>query len=118
MAQKRPREAIVPLEDAACRSANPELETYLAIALREIGRTDEALVWLYRAIERQPVYARAFQELGNLLRAKRRYVEADSCSNTAWKQRLRCRNCRSRREAFASTAPTHLARRSHSRALS
>src|SRR5882762_2198983 len=34
MAQKRPREAIVPLEDAACRSANPELETYLAIALR------------------------------------------------------------------------------------
>ena len=78
MAQKRPREAIVPLEDAACRSANPELETYLAIALREIGRTDEALVWLYRAIERQPVYARAFQELGNLLRAKRRYVEAKS----------------------------------------
>jgi tetratricopeptide (TPR) repeat protein len=78
MAQKRPREAIAPLEEAARHSANPELETRLAIALREIGRTDEAVAWFYRAIERVPVYARAFQELGNLLRTKRRYVEAES----------------------------------------
>jgi tetratricopeptide (TPR) repeat protein len=77
MAQKRPREAVAPLEEAARRNGNPELETHAAIALREIGRTDEALAWLYRAIERQPVYPRAFEELGNLLRAKRRFVEAE-----------------------------------------
>src|SRR5215471_15454553 len=70
MAQKRPREAIAPLEEAARHSANPELETRLAIAFREIGRADEAVAWLYRAIERAPLHARAFQELGNLLRAK------------------------------------------------
>jgi tetratricopeptide (TPR) repeat protein len=78
MAQRRPREAVAPLEEAARHNANPELETQLAIALREIGRTGEAVTWLNRAIERQPAYARAFQELGNLLRAKRRYVEAET----------------------------------------
>jgi tetratricopeptide (TPR) repeat protein len=78
MGQKRPREAVAPLEEAARHSPNPELETHLAIALREIGRTDEAVAWLYRAIEHQPAYARAFQELGNLLRAMRRYVEAET----------------------------------------
>jgi len=78
MGQKRPREAVAPLKEAARRSPNPELETHLAIALREIGRTDEALAWFYRAIERQPAYARAFQELGNLLRAMRSYVEAET----------------------------------------
>src|SRR5215831_6209069 len=78
MAQGRPREAVAPLEEAARHNANPELETHLAIALREIGRTDEALAWLHRTVERQPAYARAFQELGNLLRAKRRYAEAES----------------------------------------
>ena len=76
LGQKRPREAIAPLEAAARHRADPELETYLAMALCEIGRTEEALAWFYRAIERQPAYARAFQELGNLLRAMRRYAEA------------------------------------------
>ena len=78
MGQKRLREAVAPLEEAARHSANPELETHLAIALREIGRTEEAVVWLYRAIERQPAHARAFQELGNLLRTMRRYAEAEA----------------------------------------
>jgi tetratricopeptide (TPR) repeat protein len=78
MAQRRPREAIAPLEEAARHIADPELETRLAIALRETGRTDEAVAGFYRAIERVPVCARAFQELGQLLRAKRRYVEAES----------------------------------------
>jgi tetratricopeptide (TPR) repeat protein len=77
MAQTRVHEAISPLEEAARRSASPELETRLAMVLREIGRTDEALTWLYRAIEGQPVCVRAFQELGNLLRAKRCYLEAE-----------------------------------------
>lgn len=78
MGQGRPREAVVPLEEAARHSSNPELETHLAIALREIGRGDEAVRWLNRAVERQPAYPRAFQELGNLLRAKRRYAEAET----------------------------------------
>src|SRR5215468_7533000 len=78
MGQGRPREAVAPLEEAARQSANPEVETHLAIALREIGRADEALASLYRAVERQPPFPRAFQELGNLLRAKRRYAEAES----------------------------------------
>jgi len=34
------------------------------------------------------------QELGNLLRAKRRYVEAESVLKRAWKQRPRRRNSR------------------------
>jgi Flp pilus assembly protein TadD len=76
--QQRPREAIAPLEAAARESADPELETHLAIALREIGRTDEAAKWLYRAIERQPAYIQAFQELGTLLHARRSYAEAET----------------------------------------
>jgi tetratricopeptide (TPR) repeat protein len=78
MGQKRPREAVAPLEEAARRSPNPELETYLALALRETGRIDEALAWLHRAIERRPAHPRAFQELGNLLRATRRYADAET----------------------------------------
>jgi tetratricopeptide (TPR) repeat protein len=78
MGQKRPREAVAPLEEAARNSADPELETHLARALREIGRADDALKWLYRAIEREPAHARAFQEAGDLLRALRRYAEAEA----------------------------------------
>jgi tetratricopeptide (TPR) repeat protein len=78
LGQKRPREAVAPLEAAARNSASPEVETHLAVALREIGRPAEALEWLHRAIERQPAYARAFQELGDLLRAQCRYAEAEA----------------------------------------
>src|SRR5215471_8296134 len=78
MGQNRPREAVGPLEEAARRSANPELETHLAIALREIGRSSDALAWLYRAIEHHQAYVRAFYELGMLLRAMRRYTEAET----------------------------------------
>src|SRR5260370_19980308 len=46
MAQRRPREAIVPLEEAARHSPSPELETRLAISLREIRPTDEAAAWV------------------------------------------------------------------------
>src|ERR1700678_3178891 len=81
LGQKRPREAIAPLEEAARNGANPELETHLAKALREIGRAAEALTWLYRAIERLPAYASAFQELGDLLRSMRRYAEAATVLN-------------------------------------
>jgi Flp pilus assembly protein TadD len=78
LGQKRPREAVAPLEEAARNSADPELETHLAVALGKAGRSDDALKWLYRAIERRPAYARAFQELGSLLHAMRRYAEAET----------------------------------------
>jgi tetratricopeptide (TPR) repeat protein len=81
LGQQRPREAIAPLEEAARNGANPELETHLAKALREIGRPAEAVTWLYRAIERQPAYASAFQELGDLLHSMRKYAEAATVLN-------------------------------------
>jgi Tfp pilus assembly protein PilF len=72
LAQQRPREAV------ARASANPEVKTHLAIALRKIGRPAEALKWLYLAVEREPPYARAFQELGDLLRTQCKYAEAEA----------------------------------------
>jgi tetratricopeptide (TPR) repeat protein len=78
MAQRRPREAVAPLQQAARVNGNPEIETHLAIALRETGNNDDALTWLYRAVERRPAWPRAFQELGDVLRAKRRYAEAET----------------------------------------
>jgi tetratricopeptide (TPR) repeat protein len=74
--QGRLREAVAPFEEAVRHSSDPEHETHLALALRAVGRSDEAEAWLTRATERRPVYPRAFLELGNLLRAKRRYAEA------------------------------------------
>src|SRR5260221_4419218 len=62
MAQRRPREAIAPLEEAPRHSADPELETRLPIAFRETGRTDEAAAWFYRPIEWLPHYALAFHD--------------------------------------------------------
>ena len=44
--QKRPREAVVPLAEAARAAANPLLETHYALALRDVGRRDEAIDWL------------------------------------------------------------------------
>jgi tetratricopeptide (TPR) repeat protein len=78
LAQRRPREAIAPLTEATRLAANAEVETHLAIALRDTSRSDDAITWLFRAVDRQPALPRAFQELGELLRAKRRYAEAEA----------------------------------------
>src|SRR5215510_16613282 len=43
--QKRPREAVLPLADAARDSTDPLLETHYALALRDVGRKDEAIEW-------------------------------------------------------------------------
>ena len=45
-------------------SHDPEIETQLAIALRQAGQTDKALIWLKRAAKRMPPFAAAFHELG------------------------------------------------------
>jgi tetratricopeptide (TPR) repeat protein len=65
--QQRPEQALAPLEKAARARQDPEIETQLAIALRQLGRADDALVWLRRATKRRPACSVAFHELGFLL---------------------------------------------------
>ncbi len=74
--QGRADEAVAPLEKAARASRDPEIETQLAIALRQVGQSDKALIWLKRAIKRMPPFAPAFHELGYLLHSLDRSGEA------------------------------------------
>ena len=74
--QNRPRQALTPLEKAARARQDPEIETQLAIALRRVGRTDDALARLRRATKRRPAYPFAFHELGFLLSSLHRTDEA------------------------------------------
>ena len=74
--QDRVAEAITPLEDAVRTLRNPETETLLAIALRRMGRNEDALSRLKRAIKRRPPFGAAFHELGYLLFSMERYSEA------------------------------------------
>ena len=74
--QGHPRQAVTPLERAARASQDPSIETQLAIALRQSGRTDDALARLQRATKRRPAYPAAFHELGFLLFSLHRIDEA------------------------------------------
>jgi tetratricopeptide (TPR) repeat protein len=74
--QGRHADAIAPLEAAARTLRDPALDTQLAIALREAGRTDDALSRLKRAVKREPPYVFAFHELGFLLYSLGRTDEA------------------------------------------
>ena len=74
--QGHPRQAVTPLERAARASQDPTIETQLAIALRQTGRTDDALARLQRATKRRPAYPAAFHELGFLLFSLHRIDEA------------------------------------------
>ena len=74
--QDRAQVAIAPLETAARSSHDPEVETRLAIALSRVGRRDDALSHLKRAIKRRPPFAPAYYELGGLYIAVRRLDEA------------------------------------------
>jgi tetratricopeptide (TPR) repeat protein len=76
LVQGRAQEAVTPLEKVARASHNPEIETQLAIALRQVGQSDKALRWLERAIKRPPPFAPAFHELGYLLHSLKRPAEA------------------------------------------
>lgn len=78
LAQRRPREAIAPLEQAAKARTTSRIETHLAKALLESGRANEALPRLQRAVELQPPYLAAFQELGIQLCSLRRFAEAEA----------------------------------------
>jgi tetratricopeptide (TPR) repeat protein len=68
--------AITPLETAARGRHDPEIETQLAMALRQCGRHEDALAQLRRASKRRPPYAPAFLELGAMLVSAERYDEA------------------------------------------
>ena len=74
--QGRADEVVVLLERIARSSRDPEVETQLAIALRQAGRTSNSLIWLKRAIKRKPPFAAAFHELGFVLNSLRRFDEA------------------------------------------
>jgi tetratricopeptide (TPR) repeat protein len=76
--QGRPAEAVRPLEEAAHTRTDPVIETHLAVALRQIGQTPDALTWLQRATARQPAFPLAFHELGVLLFSQRRVEEAET----------------------------------------
>ncbi|XSC48159.1 tetratricopeptide repeat protein [Bradyrhizobium sp. RDT10] len=65
--QNRADEAIAPLERAARRSDDPQIETLLAGALAAIGRADEALDRLRRTIARRPPFPPAFLEYAGQL---------------------------------------------------
>lgn len=80
--QGRAGEAIAPLEAAAAGRDDPEFDTVLAIALRQIGRYEDAIGRLTLAIERRPPYAAAFNELGYLLVLMERYDEAADVLNS------------------------------------
>lgn len=74
--QGRAEEAIAPLESAARGQRDPEIETQLGVALRWTGQHQAALQPFKRATRRNPPYADAFRELGNLLVFLERYEEA------------------------------------------
>src|SRR6516165_2029771 len=74
--QDRAADAVASLEDAARALRNPETDTLLAIALRRIGRNEDALSRLKRATKRRPPFGAAFHEFGFLLFSMERYSEA------------------------------------------
>ncbi len=76
LAQGRAGDAIAPLESAARGKHDPEIDTTLAMALRQAGRLDDALSRLHRAAKRHPRFAPAFRDLGSLLFVMERHDEA------------------------------------------
>ena len=74
--QNRVDEAIVALERAVRRSDDPAIETLLAAALAEAGRSGEALEQLQRTTARRPAYPPAFLEQGSQLAKSGRLDDA------------------------------------------
>jgi tetratricopeptide (TPR) repeat protein len=74
--QGRGQEAIVPLERATQQSRDPALETQLAMALRQAGRSEDAVSRFQIAIGHVPPFPPAFLEFGNLLAELGRHDEA------------------------------------------
>jgi Tfp pilus assembly protein PilF len=115
LSQGRPQEALPPLEAAARGRHDAEINTHLAMALRQVGRHEDALARLKRATKRQPTYAPAFHELGCVLSEMERDAEAieafgrgveiapmmPAMSIQLGYAHLRCRDAVAARSAFA-----------------
>jgi tetratricopeptide (TPR) repeat protein len=76
LAQNRAGEAIEPVERAARRSQDPEIETVLAVALAATGRQQEALDQLRQTTARRPAFPPAFREYAGQLAKLDRFDEA------------------------------------------
>ncbi len=115
LTQGRLDDAIATLESAVRIKHDAEIDTMLAIALRRAGRNDDALSRLKRAIKREPPYAAAFLEFGNLLVEMDRHADAVDVLNRGiaiapmmpqlpiqlGQAFLKRRDCSSARAAFA-----------------
>src|SRR4051812_37276193 len=73
--QNRHAEAIAPLQSAARRTSDPEIETMLSVALASVGRDDEALSQLRQTAARRPPFQPAFLEFANQLGKAGRFDE-------------------------------------------
>src|ERR1700687_5751136 len=76
IAQNRGGEAIAPLEKAARRSSDANIETLLGAALGSDGAGAEAIEQLRRTTARRPPFTPAFQELAGQLAKAGRVDEA------------------------------------------
>jgi tetratricopeptide (TPR) repeat protein len=76
--QKRPADALAPLEQCVRLHPDAAKETYLALALIAVKRGAEATKLLERATQRRPLFPPAFFELGKLLREGHRLAEAET----------------------------------------
>ncbi len=85
MAQNRLDEAIVHLVKFARRSEEPSIETLLAGMLGAVGRRNEALDQLRRAVARRPHYIPAFVELAFQLRKTGQSDEAMTVTESGLK---------------------------------
>lgn len=83
LALGRAAEAVTPFETAARGRHDANIDTQLAIALRQAGRQEDALSRLKRTTKRHPTHAVALHELGRLLVAMARYEEAAEVLNRA-----------------------------------
>jgi tetratricopeptide (TPR) repeat protein len=81
--QGRAGDAIAPLETAARGRHDPQIDTQLALALRQAGRDEDAVARLQRTLKRNPTFVPALHELGRLLVAMERYDEAIETLNQA-----------------------------------
>lgn len=67
LGQQRAGEAIGPLEKAALRGTDPEIETLLGAALCDARRSADGIAQLRRTAARRPPYLPSFQELAGRL---------------------------------------------------
>ncbi|WP_316186094.1 MULTISPECIES: tetratricopeptide repeat protein [unclassified Bradyrhizobium] len=67
LGQQRANEAIAPLEKAALRGSDPELQTLLGAALCESRRAADGIALLRKTAARRPPFLPAFQELAGRL---------------------------------------------------